>query len=373
MKIRKPVPHLLGWKLFLSHILIVVVGSLVLVVTSRIQAPNAFLHHMEHMRILLGPDNAMAEDLRRNFLAASNEILLISGVVASVAAVLASSFIAWRIVSPIRSLMEASKRIADGNYSDRIQTKWNDELGELALSFNQMAEILEGTERRRTELIGNLAHELKTPLTGIRSMMEGLIDGVLSPDTETFLDVQRETSRLQRLTEELSQLSKAEAGIIQLDLEQTNPAELIRRTVSRLESQFEDKGVQLVVEVSHNLPHIRMDSERVLQILINLLGNALQYTNQGGVVRLKCSLLNSHLRFSIQDTGIGIAPEHLPHLFDRFYRVDSSRARAHGGSGIGLTIAIHLARAHGGTITADSRGPGFGSTFTLTLPIDSDS
>jgi signal transduction histidine kinase len=232
-----------------------------------------------------------------------------------------------------------------------------------------MAENLEAIEQHRVELIGNVAHELRTPLTGVRSIMEGLVDGVLPADPETFLNVQREVGRLQRLVRDLEELSRAEAGQIPLERRPCAPAELARAAANRLIPQFEDKGVVLQVDVPPDLPPVLADPGRAVQVFTNLLGNALQYTPGGGRVTLRAWRDDPMVAIAVEDTGAGIPPEHLPHLFERFYRVDKSRSRTGGGSGIGLTIAKHLVEAHGGRIWAESAGSGQGSTFTFTLPI----
>ncbi len=362
----------LAWKLFLSHLVVVLVGTLVLAGVSYVHAPNALSNHVSNMEELLGGDHGLAADLRNSFLDAVLENLVVAGITAAVVAMITSSLVAWRIVVPLRKLTNASRRIAGGDYSRRVHVTSEDELGALAGSFNRMAEALDQTEQRRTELLGNVAHELKSPLTTIRSMTEGLIDGVLPASEETFLDMQKEASRLQRLTEELSELSKAEAGALSLRYESTDPRQLVRDAADRLQPQFQDKDVTLTVELPEYLPTVEMDAERILQVMLNLLGNALQYTEPGGSVRLQCRAPGAELCIAVIDTGIGIPPEDLPRLFERFYRVDKSRARSRGGSGIGLTIAAHIVRAHNGTIDAESRGPGYGSTFRFCIPITGD-
>lgn len=372
MRVREFIGSRLGWKLLLSHLVIVLVGGVVLGVVAYFHAPTAFTHHVLRMQMEIGTDPALESDLRANFLTAIGEILTVSGIAAAFAALLVSSFVAWRIVGPVRSLTDASKRIAGGDYSERVHDAWNDELAELALSFNSMASALSATEQRRVELIGNLAHELKTPLTTIRSIMEGLVDGVLPAEAETFLDVQRETRRLQRLTEEMRELSAAEAGAIPLQITPADPSELVQQASSRLQPQFTDKGVTLEIVVQDSLPEVLVDRERIQQVFINLLGNALQYTDSGGAVTVRAQSMHGApqpmLQFLVTDTGIGISTEDLPRVFERFYRVEKSRARSHGGSGIGLTIAAHLVRAHGGSIVAESAGTGSGSTFSFTIP-----
>lgn len=358
----------LGRKLLLSHLVIIVMAGAVLGAVSSFHAQTAFTHHVKRMQEAVGADAAMTDDLRENFSAAIAEILAVAGAAAAIAALAVSSFVAWRIVGPVRSLTEATKRIADGDYERRVAVVWNDELSELAHSFNRMAGALEDTEKRRVELIGNVAHELKTPLTTIRSTIEAIVDGVLPADDETLLDVQREIGRLQRLTEEMLELSRTEAGAINLHLEVTDAAELVRRAASRLQSQYADKGVTLRTEFGERIPPVYVDPERMLQVFINLLGNALQYTSPAGTVSFVCYHHAETVVFAVTDTGIGLAAAEIPRIFERFYRVEKSRSRSRGGSGIGLTIASHVVRAHGGTLTAESAGVGFGSTFRFALP-----
>jgi len=368
MRIRTALHQRLSWKLFLSHLVIVAVGVVVLASTAEFHAPAALARHIARMQEVLGDDPALAADLHENFMAAVNEVLAVAAMMATLAALLVSMFTAHRIVQPVRAMMEASQRIAAGEYRERVQVTSEDELGALAQAFNQMAETLERTEQRRLELIGNVAHELRTPLSSIRSIMEGLMDGVLPPEPATFQNVLREVARLQRLVHDLEELSRAEAGQIPLDLRLVSLTDLVRSAAERLQPQFQDKGVELVLDLPPDLPQVWVDPGRITQVLINLLGNALQYTPSGGRVTVRGRADHREVTIAVQDTGIGIPAEHLPHIFERFYRVDKSRSRAGGGSGIGLTIAKHLIEAHGGRIQAESPGPGRGSTFTFTLP-----
>jgi histidine kinase len=232
-----------------------------------------------------------------------------------------------------------------------------------------MAEQLEQIEEMRLQLIGDISHELRTPLTSIKGSMEGLIDGILPATPETFQTVHREADRLQRLVMDLQELSRAEAGAYRINPERLSVQQLLDAIRQRLEPQFVEKGVKLeVVPLEEDLM-LLADEDRTMQILTNLLGNALQYTAVGGTVRLAVLAKGGDVEFSAHDTGIGIAPEHLPHLFKRFFRVDKSRSRASGGSGIGLTIARHFIEAQGGQIWAASEGLGEGATFTFTLPL----
>jgi histidine kinase len=321
-------------------------------------------------------------DLFDNFRAALTEALVWASITALASAIAVSIFVSRRVVTPIRQMMQASRTIAAGHYRQRVEVVSEDELGQLAGSFNQMAATLEQTEAIRRDLIANVAHELRTPLSSIKGYMEGLIDGVLPPQPDTYQQVYQEADRLQRLVNDLQELSRVEAGAFELERQPLALPDLIRQTATRLRPQFEEKGVSLNLELPANLPSVLADEDRLSQVLLNLVGNALQYTPSGGRVTVAATspdstqprtngqpITASHLLVTICDTGLGIPPEHLPHLFTRFYRVDKSRSRAGGGSGIGLTIARHLVEAHGGHIWAESQGEGQGSMFGFTLPL----
>jgi len=232
-----------------------------------------------------------------------------------------------------------------------------------------MADKLEKTETMRRRLIGDVTHELRTPLAAIKGYMEGLIDGVLPATPETYQQVYSEADRLQRLVNDLQELSRVEAGAFQLKIQQVSINELIETVTQHLRSQFDEKGILLEANLAAGLPKVPADKDRILQVLTNLVGNALQYTPAGGKVVASAAQSKSEIVISITDTGIGISPDHLPFIFNRFYRTDKSRARASGGSGIGLTIAQALVKAHHGRIWAESAGEGKGSSFHFTLPV----
>lgn len=373
MKWLDRVKNSLGWKLMISYLVVIVVGVLTLAVAAESVTPTAFNRHMLGMQqMMMGGQMSMQQmgaDLFTNFRAAVTEALLVSTIAALISAILVSLFVSRRVVTPIRQMMKASRHIAAGHYRERVKVVSDDELGQLAQSFNQMAAGLEQTEAMRRELIGNVAHELRTPLSTIKGYMEGLMDGVLPPEPATYQQVYREADRLQRLVSDLQELSQVEAGAFELDCQPINMAELIQHTVTRLRPQFEEKRVTLKVDLPAELPQVRADEDRINQVLINLIGNALQYTPSGGTVIVTAAKHPQKLWVTISDTGIGIATEHLPHLFTRFYRVDKSRSRAGGGSGIGLTITKHLIEAHGGRIWAESDGVDYGSTFGFALPL----
>ena len=366
----------LVWKLFVSYLMVVLVGLVVLATSTALLAPVAFSQHMEsvmgsgtsNMQGMMGGDIGMAE-LDVNFRQSLNTALLIAGVAASLAATMISLYVSQRIVRPIRKMTKASQHIAEGHYEERLTISEHDELGELMYSFNRMASCLEEMETMRQRLIADVSHELKTPLTSIMGYMEGLQDGVVAPTQETFQLVHHEADRLQRLVHDLQELSRAEVAPLQLELKPNSSSNIVESVVAWLQPQFDEKGVMLRREMPNEPISIRVDFDRIRQVFINLLGNALQYTPVGGQVTIRLEQAGSMVRFSVQDTGVGLAPEDVERVFQRFYRVDKSRSRASGGSGIGLTIARHIIEAHGGEIWAESSGPGLGSIFHFTLPI----
>ncbi|MCB9108524.1 MAG: HAMP domain-containing protein [Anaerolineales bacterium] len=363
----------LGWKLLISYLIVILVGGVTLALVAESAVPTAFNRHLLGMQQMMtgnqmGMHQMATDDLFVNFRTAVTEALLWAAGLAAISAVIVSIFVSRRVVNPIRQMMQASRRIADGHYDERVAETSRDELGQLARSFNQMAGALEQIESMRRQLIGNVAHELRTPLTNIKGYMEGLIDGVVPPDPETYQLVYREADRLQRLVTDLQELSRVEAGVIELNRQPLSIASLIEQTAARLRPQFQEKEVSLRLDLAADRPEILADEDRVGQILLNLVGNALQYTPGGGTVTIMTTLDHDEIQVLIEDTGIGLRAEDIPHLFDRFYRVDKSRSRAGGGSGIGLTIAKHLIEAHGGRIWATSEGLDRGSTFTFTLP-----
>ena len=366
----------LSLKLFLSYLVVIIVGVVVLASAAELAVPTAFDRHMLAMAERMGgPMRSLNADLFANFQQAVTEALVLAGGAAFAAALVVSILVSRRVVFPVQEMQAASQRIARGHYEERVGVPGDangtdlDELGRLALSFNKMATQLEQIEAMRRDLIANVAHELLTPLTSIQGYMEGLIDGVLPAEASTFQQVYREADRLQRLVRDLQELSRVESGALTLDRQPVPVPRLVAAVVDRLGRQFAEKEVTLETDVPADLPPVRADEDRIGQVLLNLVGNALQYTPAGGRVVVDVRQEGEVIRLSVQDTGIGIAPEHLPHVFERFYRVDKSRSRAGGGSGIGLTIARHLVEAHGGQMWAQSAGLGQGSTFTFTLPV----
>jgi signal transduction histidine kinase len=364
----KSIRRHLAWKLFFSYLIIILVGAVSLAVVAEFVTPSAFNRHIAGMETMMGGNmGGMMGDLTASFQRAVNEILVIAATLAVITAIFVSTFVTRRIIKPVREMQAASRHIAEGHYGERVMISGEDELAELGQSFNQMAHTLAQTEERRRQLIGDVAHELRTPLSSIKSVMEGLQDGILAPEPATFLSVEREVNRLQRLIRDLEELSKAEAGQISLELELVDPRPFVETAVNRLRPQYDDKGVKLHIRLPDKIPNVYVDQARMTQVMLNLLGNALQYTPAGAQVVVTALDNVQNVTITVQDTGIGIPQEALPHIFERFYRVDKSRSRSWGGSGIGLTISKHLVEAHNGRLTAASPGPGQGSTFTVTL------
>ena len=366
----------LSAKLFLANLAVILVGVVILAITIQITVPAAFNRHMGGMMNGTGMGNMMGQGqgqgygktLFESFRASMFESLGYAITASVLAALLVSLFLSRRIVAPVRTLTEASQHIADGHYEKRVDVNGSDEIAQLATSFNQMATQLEQVESMRRQLIGDVTHELRTPLTSINGYMEGLVDGVLPSTPETFDQIHREADRLSRLVDDLQELSRIEAKAYSLDLRPVAVSNLVQTTVKRLSPQATTRRITLHSNLPADLPPLLADEDRITQVLVNLVANAIQYTPEGGDVTISTARVDDEIHISVKDTGIGIPPEHIGNLFTRFYRVDKSRSRqAGGGSGIGLTIAHHLVEAHGGRIWAESQGDGQGSTFTFSL------
>ncbi len=359
----------LRWKLFLSHVIVIAIGIVILLPTAQFFARHPTMDSGDTSLFSdLGPGQTPPAP-PDTFESVVDQALLIAGFAALAAAAIVSLFVSRRIVEPLQELALVSGRLTQGYYRERTTIQSDDELAHLSRSINQLAEALEKTEQRRLGLITDVSHELRTPLTIIAGYMEGLIDGVVQPEPQIFAMVHHEAVRLKWMTEELALLSRAEAGQLRVEPRLIVLAIVIERVAAQFQSQIASQGLTLRVEIPSELPPVMADPDRVEQILINLMTNAVQYTPSGGKISVFARLLDPFIEVGVVDSGIGIAPEHLPHIFERFYRVDKSRARQSGGAGIGLTIARHLVYAQGGEIWAESAGPGCGSTFRFTLPV----
>ncbi len=364
----------LSGKFLLSYLLIVLVGVATLLAVTFALAPTLFQAQL--VRILQTHPSTLttAEASQRilgDFLGTLLTALALAAVAATVTSLVISLFVARRITVPLQHMTQASERISTGHYAERIEVApvhRTDELGRLAASINALAVALEQTERRRLEVIGDVAHELRTPIATLEGYLEGLLDGVVEPTPDTLAMLHTQAGRLRRLVGDLQELSRAEARQIPLALQPIAPERLVQSALEPLEGQFAEKGLELDIRLPEDLPQVMADPARAMQILTNLLVNALRYTPAPGKIEMVVGREGDMVAFRVTDTGVGLTPEQLAHIFERFYRVDKSRSRALGGSGIGLTVAQSLARAMGGDIRVASAGLGQGSSFTLTLP-----
>ena len=277
----------LGAKLFLSYLAIILMGVVVLIIASQFILPGSFNRHMAGMGMMNGMMNGMMGNqdtenvgnmaqLYTDFRASFNEALIYAALAATFVAVLLSVYLSRSIIAPVRAMSLATQRIADGHYKERVQVGGEDELAQLAMRFNQMAEKLNEVEAMRRRLIGDVSHELRTPLTAIKGSMEGLIDGVLPATEETYQQIHAEADRLNRLVDDLQELSRVEARAYQLDLRQLSVSDLVQTVTKRLSPQFEMKRIALNLELDPGLPRALADEDRAVQVLTNLLGNALQ-------------------------------------------------------------------------------------------------
>jgi signal transduction histidine kinase len=269
-----------------------------------------------------------------------------------------------RFAAPIAEVMEAADRVAAGEYRTRVEEQGPPDVRRLARAFNEMTERLGTNEERRRQLLADVTHELRTPLSVIRANLEALIDGLYPTDEAHLRSVLEETTVMSRLLDDLQTLSTAEAGVLRLHLEPTEPAELIDAAIESFAAKARERNVDLRSEVKAGLPTIEVDRLRVGEVLANILTNALRHTPAGGRSTVAAELVGGEVRFVVSDTGPGIAPEQLPHVFDRFSRSPDSP-----GAGLGLAIAKTLVEAHGGRIRAESGATG--TTISFTLPVRS--
>lgn len=308
----------------------------------------------------------------RDYLSGLNSSLWLGGMGAATVALGLAVLSARRISRPLRRLAEASSRIAQGDLSQRVEVPSADELGQLAASFNSMAEALARNEETRRHLVTDIAHELRTPLAVLRGNLEGMLDGVVPLDKDTVAMLHQETQLLSRLVSDLQELSLAEAGQLRLHSSPADLAALVRQAVDKMASPAQEKGVALEAPAVGRLPVVEVDVDRISQVLSNLLGNALRHTPAGGRIKVSAEEVSdrgvTYLQLSVADTGPGILQEDLPYVFDRFYRADRSRSRLTGGTGLGLAIVKQLVEAHGGRVWVESQ-PGHGATFRFTLRV----
>ena len=302
----------------------------------------------------------------RKFRTAINNSLVFGGALAGLVALALSFLVSTWLTRPLAAMTRAAKKMEAGDLSQRIAVKDKDEIGQLGEAFNHMSMALQRQERLRKNLTADVAHELRTPLATIRSHIEAFLDGVMSPDKQNLESIHEETIRLGRLVDDLGRLAQAESGKLGLDRRSVDLTSIVRGAATGLKPLFDDGRVSLDIVTNGKIVG-DYDQDKIKQILVNLIVNAIKFTPANGNVKVTVGTEKGEAVIRVSDTGAGIDADSLPYIFERFYRVDKSRNRATGGSGIGLTIAKKLVELHGGAISVASK-VGAGTTFTVRLP-----
>ncbi|MSQ22428.1 MAG: HAMP domain-containing protein [Dehalococcoidia bacterium] len=294
--------------------------------------------------------------------------LLWTGLAAGAGGILLISLISRRILAPVRLLSSAAHGLGQGDLTRRVTAPGRNEVGQLAGTFNIMADSLQQAEQQRRNLVADVAHELRTPLSNIQGYLEAVKDGLLQPDSATIETVYQQVLHLSHLVEDLRLLALTEAGTLHLNSEPDSLEDALRRSVDAVRPRAEARGIAVSLNVPPEFPMVEIDRTRITQVIGNLLENAIQHTPESGEVTVLAQVIGLVAKVTVADTGEGIPPEDLPYVFERFYRVDASRSRATGGVGLGLTIARKLVEAHRGAIRVEST-PGKGSRFIFELPL----
>lgn len=358
----------LGARLFISHLLVMMVGLGSFIIIAKVSSPRMFVLRLEQLekRGIFTVRSARTY-LLEGFQNAWNRSAILSVAVGAGASGAVSYLSSKRITQPVKQMKRITQKFAAGDLAERVPGSDIPELHQLSVSFNSMASSIGGVEQRRRELISDLTHELRTPLTVMRGYLEELADGRIDGTPELYLRLIRETRRLERLIHDLQELSKAEAGYLSIDSQFLDLRPLLVSLVERFADQLLEEGPSLELNCPKDLPNVLADRDRTEQILVNLLGNAIRYTETGSIT-VEAKKVNRLVWISIIDTGVGIAKEDLPFVFERFWRADPSRASHSGGTGIGLAIARRLVELQDGRIEVESQ-LGKGSTFRFCLPI----
>jgi signal transduction histidine kinase len=299
---------------------------------------------------------------------AINRNLLWGGLLAIIIAMIVTFFLSRRLLAPIRALTISARKLGSGDLSQRVQFQGKGEVGELGESFNSMAIDLERTAKLRQNMVADVAHELRTPLSNVAGYLEAIRDDIIKPDTATISSLSEEVDLLSRLVDDLQELALADAGELKLVCQPEDLSQLIEQSVKAVQTKVMDKGLEVSVDIPANLTPVNIDYHRISQVLRNLLENAIKHTGTGGKISISASQMEKWVTVRVTDNGEGIPAEDIPNMFERFYRVDKSRSRNGGGSGLGLTIAKRLVESHGGTIDVKSE-LGRGSSFSFTLPV----
>jgi signal transduction histidine kinase len=358
-------------RLLVSHAAVVAVGALAMVVVAAVVTREVYGHRLGQLGFGPGRGRGSANAGQlRDELDRALAIALVAGVVtALVVGGVAAWLVSRRIVRPIDDIRDAATRMAAGDFDVQVPAPHDIELAGVAADISALGAHLAGTERRRLHLMAEVTHELRTPVTVIRGHVEALLDGDAEPDPEVFAAVADEASRIERLVDDLSLLSRSEEGRLDLRHEWLDLGALAATAADRLRPQFDFAEVALHVAAPPSVLGVVGDRDRLLQVLTNVLGNALGHTPPGGTVRVSASVAGDRATVVVTDDGAGIAADDVDRIFDRFYRAPTGDGPTRASRGLGLTIANSLAVAHGGDLSASSPGPGRGATFTLVLPL----
>jgi signal transduction histidine kinase len=305
--------------------------------------------------------------LEQAFSQSVRDSILLAGAIALIIALGLGILFVRRLARPLEELRVAAEQISQGRSPPRVHITSSDELGRLGQTFNQMAESLQRSEALRRQLILDIAHELRNPLMVQQSHLELLLDNVVPPTPEQLQTIYEQNLLLGRLVRDLQLLALADAGELQIVRVPTQFREILQRVIAHIHPTLEEKQIALEAQIADDLPTVAVDPQRIEQVLLNLLDNACRYTPPGGKIVLSAYREDGAVHVSVRDGGPGIAPEDLPHIFERFYRGDKSRARSSGGTGLGLSIAKALIEAHGGRIWAENAPQG-GACFHFTVP-----
>lgn len=361
----------LGARLLLAQAMVLLAGVATTAVIAAVIGPPLFREHLHQAGV---PANSMEEVHAEEAYAYATAFSVGGALAVSALAALAVSwYVSRRLQRSVAEVASAAQSVAHGHYDIRVSSPHlGDDFDALADSFNQMASRLQTVDETRRRLFSDLAHEIRTPIAVLQAYIEAIGDGVRTLDGDTTAMLNDQTRRLVRFSRDLSALAKAEESSASLACTWISPADLVDAAVTAARDRFASSGVSLETQVDNDLPQLWGDTQRLLQVLGNLIDNALRHTDAGGAVHVSAARRGGTVVISVDDTGTGIAAEHLERIFERFYRTDSARAREQGGAGIGLAIAKALVEAHGGTISASSPGPGAGATFRITLPAGED-
>jgi len=355
--------------LLVAIVVVVIVGGATAWVVVAGVGPAIFHDHMTQTGGSSSDATLHAEEAFRTASALSLVLALSAALFTSV---VVSIFLTRRITRSLTPVTEAAGRVADGDYTARVPAVgMGTEFDDLADAFNTMATDLGRIEVTRTRMLGDLAHEMRTPVTTLGAYLEAIADGVEQADAATLAMLRDQVARLSRLSEDIALVATAEEGRLTMRRKTIGVAQIVKDATAQAAARYSARGVDLDVRVAAiaEAATVEADADRIAQVLTNLLDNALRHTPTGGSVVVMADRVGVVVRIVVVDDGEGIPAEHLPYVFDRFYRVDTARDRAHGGSGVGLAIAKVITEAHGGTITVHSDGPGRGAVFTVVLPV----